>query len=108
MKKSLSIITAIVLALSLTACGKPETSGESSSNASSGNSGTVSGDSSSENSATSDVPGSVLTDLPRMDGSTSAAPLEIGLRSGFQGIPYSEAKELVFHTTTHDSLYFCQ
>ncbi len=41
--------------------------------------------------------------LPRMDGSTSAAPLEIGLKSGFLGIPYDQAKELVSHTTTHDS-----
>ncbi len=41
--------------------------------------------------------------LPRMDGSTSATPLEIGLKSGFLGIPYDQAKELVSHTTTHDS-----
>ena len=41
--------------------------------------------------------------LPRTDGSTSAAPLEIGLKSGFLGIPYDQAKELVSHTTTHDS-----
>lgn len=43
------------------------------------------------------------SDLPRMDGSTSAVPLEIGLKSGFLGISYGEAKELVSHTTTHDS-----
>lgn len=42
-------------------------------------------------------------DLPRMDGSTSATPLEIGLKSGFLNIPYDQAKELVSHTTTHDS-----
>lgn len=42
-------------------------------------------------------------DLPRMDGSTSATPLEIGLKSGFLGIPYEQARELVSHTTTHDS-----
>lgn len=41
--------------------------------------------------------------LPRMDGSTSAIPLEIGLKSGFLGIPYGQAKEMVSHTTTHDS-----
>lgn len=45
----------------------------------------------------------VTSDLPRMDGSTSATPLEIGLKSGFLGISYEEAKELVSHTTTHDS-----
>ncbi|MBD5114743.1 MAG: hypothetical protein HDT46_06005 [Ruminococcaceae bacterium] len=44
-----------------------------------------------------------IADLPRMDGSTSATPLEIGLKSGFLGISYKEAKELVSHTTTHDS-----
>ncbi len=42
-------------------------------------------------------------ELPRMDGSTSAIPLEIGLKSGFLGIPYGQAKEMVSHTTTHDS-----
>lgn len=41
--------------------------------------------------------------LPSMDGSTSATPLEIGLKSGFLDIPYDRAKELVSHTTTHDS-----
>lgn len=41
--------------------------------------------------------------LPRMDGSTSAIPLEIGLKSGFLGISYAQAKRLVTHTTTHDS-----
>ncbi|MCM1054114.1 MAG: substrate-binding domain-containing protein [Bacteroides sp.] len=44
-----------------------------------------------------------ISDLPRMDGSTSAAPLEIGLKSGLLGISYEQAKELVSHTTTHDS-----
>ncbi len=104
MKKSLSIISALVLALSLTACDtSPENSGSNSSDTSSNASEPVSGDSSSESGTTSDIPAPVLTDLPRMDGSTSATPLEIGLRSGFQGIPYNEAKELVSHTTTHDS-----
>ena len=48
-------------------------------------------------------PITVGSELPRMDGSTSAVPLEIGLKSGFLGIPYNEAQELVSHTTTHDS-----
>ncbi len=103
MKRSLSIALTFILALSLTACSKPETSGGNSSNTSSNVSEPVSGDSSSESGTTSDVPAPVLADLPRMDGSTSATPLEIGLRSGFQGISYNEAKELVSHTTTHDS-----
>ncbi len=109
MKKILSIALTFILALSLTACGtSPETSPENSGSSSSDTSSdisepVVSGDSGSESSTTSDTPAPVLTDLPRMDGSTSATPLEIGLRSGFQGIPYNEAKELVSHTTTHDS-----
>lgn len=41
--------------------------------------------------------------LPIMDGSTSATPLEIGLKAGKLGISFSEAKALVSHTTTHDS-----
>lgn len=45
----------------------------------------------------------LCADLPRMDGSTSAIPLEIGLKSGFLGISYARAKQLVSHTTTHDS-----
>ncbi len=45
----------------------------------------------------------LCADLPRMDGSTSATPLEIGLKSGFLGISYAQVKQLVSHTTTHDS-----
>lgn len=41
--------------------------------------------------------------LPRMDGSTSATPLEAGLKSELLGITYNEAKELVSHTKTHES-----
>lgn len=76
---------------------------ESSSGAPSGSdvSSTVSDTSSTESSETSGVPDT--TGLPRMDGSTSAIPLEIGLRSGFLGISYSAAKAQVKHTTTHDS-----
>lgn len=41
--------------------------------------------------------------LPEMDGSTSAIPLEAGLKSELLGISYTEAKELVKHTKTHES-----
>lgn len=41
--------------------------------------------------------------LPRMDGSTSAIPLEAGLKAELLGITYNEAKELVSHTKTHES-----
>lgn len=64
-------------------------------------SSTVSSTGGTESSETSGVPDT--TGLPRMDGSTSAIPLEIGLRSGFLGISYSAAKAQVKHTTTHDS-----
>lgn len=42
-------------------------------------------------------------ELPVMDGSTSAIPLEAGLKAELLGITYSEAKELVSHTKTHES-----
>ena len=58
---------------------------------------------SAEESEETPEPVTVDAGLPRMDGSTSATPLEIGLKNGFLGIPYNEAKELVSHTTTHDS-----
>lgn len=44
-----------------------------------------------------------IADLPTMDGSTSATPLEIGLKSQYLGITYDKAEELVEHTTTHQS-----
>lgn len=45
----------------------------------------------------------IAASLPKMDGSTSAAPLEAGLKSHVLGITYSRARELVEHTTTHKS-----
>ncbi|MBR4113012.1 MAG: substrate-binding domain-containing protein [Ruminiclostridium sp.] len=42
-------------------------------------------------------------ELPRMDGSTSATPLEAGLKAELLGISYNEAEELVYHTKTHES-----
>lgn len=42
-------------------------------------------------------------ELPLMDGSTSAIPLEAGLKAELLGITYNEAKELVSHTKTHES-----
>jgi len=45
----------------------------------------------------------IAASLPEMDGSTSAAPLEAGLKSHILGITYSKARELVEHTTTHKS-----
>ena len=44
-----------------------------------------------------------ITDFPRMDGSTSATPLEAGLRSVLYDVSYHEALEQVSHTTTHQS-----
>ena len=43
--------------------------------------------------------------LPRMDGSTSAIPLEAAIRSGIFGISREEAQKDVRHSTSHDSYY---
>ncbi len=43
------------------------------------------------------------TNIPVMDGSTSAIPLETGFKSKMLGISYSEASELVSHHKTHES-----
>ena len=40
-------------------------------------------------------------ELPTMDGSTSAIPLETGIKAKLLGIKWAEAKELVSHTKTH-------
>lgn len=42
-------------------------------------------------------------ELPIMDGSTSAAPLEAGIKAWLLGINYYRAQQLVTHTTTHES-----
>ena len=44
-----------------------------------------------------------LPELPVMDGSTSAIPLEAGLKARLLDIPYDKALELVSHTKTHTS-----
>ncbi len=41
--------------------------------------------------------------MPKMDGSTSAIPLEAGLKSKMLGVNYSDAKQLVSHHKTHES-----
>ena len=41
--------------------------------------------------------------LPVMDGSTSAIPLEAGFKSRLLGIPYDEAYNMVEHHKTHES-----
>ena len=98
MKKILSVFCALITTLSLAACSGSTGSESDPSNSSGSSSGTSesSGESSSDTSNAPD--GDKLTfnvnNLPRMDGSTSAAPLEIGLKSGFLGIPYEDAKEL--------------
>lgn len=45
----------------------------------------------------------VVNGVLGMDGSTSATPLEAGLRAELLQIPYSEALSQVEHTTTHES-----
>ena len=41
--------------------------------------------------------------IPKMDGSTSAIPLEAGFKSEMLGISYSDARKLVSHHKTHES-----
>ena len=41
--------------------------------------------------------------VPKMDGSTSAIPLEAGFKSKMLSVPYSDAKMLVSHHKTHES-----
>lgn len=45
----------------------------------------------------------LVAEFPRMDGSTSAIPLEAGFRSELYDISYYEALSQVSHTTTHQS-----
>ena len=121
MKKFLSIFCALITAISLTACNnstKPENgssddisnSSDNSSSNSNSDSSTSSSSDMGDNSAPApeapeypDDPYNENDPLPHIDGSTSAIPLDAGLRSGFLGISYAKAKEMVFHTTTHDS-----
>ena len=108
-KKHLTFSLTLCTAMLLTACAGSENPsiGDTSSIINSDVSSTTSEPQNSgdtENSGNPE-PGNVpdTSWLPRMDGSTSASPLEIGLKSGFLGISYNDAKELVSHTTTHDS-----
>lgn len=60
--------------------------------------------SSEESEPEPELPDSVWEgELPSMDGSTSAIPLEAGIKSKLLGIPYSKALELVNHNKTHIS-----
>ncbi len=109
MKKHLKLTALLsALVLLLCACANSESTHESgdpngSSVTSTAQTDSSTSDTSTDSSDTSSPVGEQPDPLPRMDGSTSATPLEIGLRSGFLNIPYSEAKEMVSHTTTHDS-----
>ncbi len=105
MKKSLSIIPAIVLALSLTGCGTspetpPETSGANSSDTSSENSEPVSGDSSSESSSSessgSDTPAPVGNEITAQFETPNGEPVDLtnAVVHGHEGeIPLSEMTE---------------
>ncbi|MDE7229624.1 MAG: PstS family phosphate ABC transporter substrate-binding protein [Oscillospiraceae bacterium] len=113
MKKHLKLTALLsALVLLLCACTNSESTHESSdpngssvTNTSQTDSGSsdISTDNDSSDTSNTSTPVPSGDPLPRMDGSTSAIPLEIGLRSGFLGISYTEAKEMVSHTTTHDS-----
>ncbi len=102
MKKSLSIISALVLALSLTACdNSPETSGENSSGNSSSVSSPVSGDNSSESgnsesSTTSDTPAPAGNEITAQFETPNGEPVDLtnAVVHGHEGeIPLSEMTE---------------
>lgn len=112
MKKIISIL---VLCALLASCGQPdgvaaegsasavseaEITTAASSGTTSAPTATVTTDAAETNAAAVKLD---AADLPKMDGSTSATPLETGLKSQYLGITYSEAGELVEHTTTHQS-----
>ncbi|MBD5383511.1 MAG: hypothetical protein HDR72_00745, partial [Ruminococcaceae bacterium] len=103
-KKKYSWLAALLsAALFLCSCAKEETSSDSDS-AEESSSSIISSSTDETSTSEEQEPDKEPEDsLPRMDGSTSAIPLEIGLKSGFLGITYAQAKEMVSHTTTHDS-----
>lgn len=108
MKKFLSIFCALITAISLTACNNSDRNDSEEPVSGSSDNISDSSDISSENSGSdnSDMGGEPIDKtglLPNIDGSTSAIPLDAGLRSGFLGISYAQAKAQVSHTTTHDS-----
>lgn len=114
MKTNLKLIAlSLAAAALLSACSDSE-SGENDSSSEQGSSSSIteSGSTSSESStsstsgsSTSSSGGAVLKlrDLPEMDGSTSAVPLEIGLKSKLLNLTYSDAEKYVSHTTTHEA-----
>ena len=103
MKKFLSIFCALITTISLTACNISEEPDSGSSEDISNSSDVSSENIGSDNSDMGGEPIDKTELLPNIDGSTSAIPLDAGLRSGFLGISYAQAKEQVSHTTTHDS-----
>ena len=100
MKKYRKITALLSAAILLCSCSSPDNSTQTFTEAAVEVTDTTSEEVTSDSESEQET---VTPDLPRMDGSTSAIPLEIGLKSGFLGISYEQAKELVSHTTTHDS-----
>lgn len=121
MKKALSILAAALILLSGCAATEPDLPSESTSEQTAsepGTSATESGTTTekpqeSTASSTSTAPEEPNTELPEqtlwegelpsMDGSTSAIPLEAGIKAHLLGISYYDALELVSHTKTHIS-----
>lgn len=112
MKKFFSFFCAVITAISLTSCGVPGELEGGSSDDTPGSPDVSSSDpvhsdnSDSSISSYTPYPDDSYDEndpIPHIDGSTSAIPLNAGLRSGFLGISYAKAKEMVYHTTTHES-----
>lgn len=112
MKKKLSFLLAVIMLIS--ACNTEEKQTETTTAASDATTTTVTAASAATTATTTPATTTSATitteatpgpgdNLPRMDGSTSAIPLEAGLKAQLLDVKYGEAKELVSHTKTHES-----
>ncbi|MBO5378159.1 MAG: substrate-binding domain-containing protein [Ruminiclostridium sp.] len=111
MKKKISLLLAAVMLLTGCNSTQPETTNQTTEAATTTTaettaittSATTVATTTSATTTTEEEQPDPAEELPRMDGSTSATPLEAGLKAELLGISYNEAKELVYHTKTHES-----
>lgn len=107
MKRKISLLLAAVMLLTGCNSTQPETTNQTTEAATTTTAETTaittSATTTSATTTTEEEQPDPAEELPRMDGSTSATPLEAGLKAELLGISYNEAKELVYHTKTHES-----
>lgn len=108
-RKITALITTLILAASMTACGEPKPSQKPDEAPAPVNTPvTTPAAAPAESEIVVQYPvaekfGISLENLPKMDGSTSAIPLEAGLRAALFGLSQETAELQVVHTTTHQS-----